>query len=116
MSKTKAGYALYHALRLVPATPQIAEYAITRCSRICRHATSMQRLSERRCNEPMSDRAADELEKEDARLETLVQNHVVILAKLLRTAITVEFQGDPRGRPFKLIVDRGTYTSEVFPQ
>lgn len=106
MSTTKKGLAL--ATRLLRSNPGVdpanVETIQDLCSRICRHAATLERLAVAACNRPIS-AAEEETDKAaEARVRELV-NH--LQAAGIKNVVKVDFNGDPRGVVTKLkVTDR----------
>jgi len=75
-------------------------------SNICRHAKTLDRINETRCNEYLCERDERRLTSKETRIEQLVTTQSAALEKFLGGKVTVEFQGDPRGMPFKIILEQ----------
>lgn len=87
---------------------------LTTCSRICRAATTFDRLQVERCNGDWPNRGTAEWEAEltrrEEQLERLIRRHVAALGWLPHAAAAVTFRGDPRGYTVRISYsdDRGS--------
>jgi len=106
MNTTKKGLALASRLIRYNATLPPANIASIQdtCSRICRHAATLERLAVAACNRPLS-LAEEETDKAaEARVRELV---TCLQAAGIENVVKVDFNGDPRGVVTKLkVTDR----------
>ena len=106
MNTTKKGLALAsRLLRQNPNLPPAKVEAIQdTCSRICRHAATLERLAVTACNRPLS-LAEEETDKAaEARVRELV---TCLQSAGIKNVVMANFNGDPRGVVTKLkVTDR----------
>ena len=87
---------------------QLAQYIgytgqiVDTCSLIARHATTLENIAVRVCNDANADQ--DKLDKRWDQLTARIDSLVRDLPDSDGGAITAEYQGDPRGYVVKLIV------------
>ena len=91
------------AWKLNPALGSTVEIDRT-CSLIVRHARTYNRIQEVWCSVELSDRATAQLERREALLEQRLTDLVDWLPWTDDGAITVKFDGDPRGHCVKLVM------------
>jgi len=97
---TKAGRIL--SRELAPHVGKAPEEIAHACSLLTRHATTLHAGYERECSVDMTDRERARHEKREAMIEARVR---VIAGEI--GAVSVRFNGDPRGVPIKLTLPTG---------
>lgn len=105
MTKSKNGYQL--ALRLIQpiAGRYSTDYIAEICTKICRHAKTIDRINELNCSIETDERGQKWRNMREATAEKALELHAKKYAELAGFSVKPVFHGDPRGPSVTLMLE-----------